>query len=65
MMEWRIRESGHGGFEAEKGIAHEGGVLAPSGVGVTIPAFIIYESAHFDTRKQAERYIKKKGGSLK
>ena len=27
-MEWRIRESSHGGFVAERGMKHEGGVLA-------------------------------------
>lgn len=64
-MEWRIRESSHGGFVAEYGAEHTGGVLAHSGVGVTMPAFIVYQSSHFDTRKQAERYIKNKGGSLK
>ena len=58
-MEWRIRESGHGGFVAEYGASHAGGVLAPSGIGCTMPAFIVYESARFDTRRQAEAYIKR------
>ncbi len=61
MMEWRIRESGHGGFVAERGIKHEGGVLSPSGIGFTLPAFIVYESARFDTKKEAERFIRRKG----
>ena len=59
-MEWRIRESSHGGFVAERGMEHEGGVLAPSGIGCTMPAFIAYESSHFDTRRQAEAYIKRR-----
>lgn len=50
-MEWRIRESSHGGFVAERGMKHEGGVLAPSGIGCTMPVFIVYESSHFDTRR--------------
>ncbi len=56
-MEWRIRESGHGGYVAERGIWHEGGVVAPTGIGCTLPAFIVYESAWFDRLKAAERYI--------
>ena len=59
-MEWRIRESSHGGFVAERGMKHEGGVSAPSGIGCTMPAFIVYESSHFDTRCQAEAYIKRR-----
>lgn len=59
-MEWRIRESGHGGFVAEKGIYHKGGESFPGIIGVTMPAFIIYESATFETEKQAKNYIKRK-----
>lgn len=59
-MEWRIRESSHGGFVAEYGIAHAGGVLAPSGIGCTMPSFIVYESAGSDTRRHAEAYIKRR-----
>ena len=59
-MEWRIRESSHGGFVAERGVKHEGGVLAPSGIGYTMPVFIVYESSHFDTRRQAEAYIRRR-----
>jgi hypothetical protein len=58
-MEWRIRESSYGGYVAERGISHEGGALAPSGIGYTMPAFIVYESRRFDTLAQAKRYIKK------
>lgn len=56
-MEWRIRESGHGGYMAEKGIQTEPGTLAQSGIGYIMPAFIVYESAHFDTYKQALKYV--------
>lgn len=61
--EWRVRESSHGGFFAEYGIPHAGGSLAPSGIGYTMPAFIVYRASRFDTRKQAERYIKDQSGS--
>lgn len=60
-MEWRIRESAYGGVVAEKGIPHDGGVLAPNGIGYTMPAFIVYESRRFDTVEQARRYIAKEG----
>lgn len=56
-MEWRIRESGHGGFVVEKGLQTEKCTPAPTGIGFIMPAFIVYESTHFDTRKQAEHYI--------
>lgn len=62
-MEWRIRESSHGGYMAEYGANHQGGVFGPSRVGVTLPAFIVYRSIHFDTKKQAERYIKKQASA--
>ena len=42
-MEWRIRESGHGGFVAECGIAHPGDVRVGA-VGSTMPAFIAKDS---------------------
>lgn len=56
-MEWRIRENGHGEFVAEKGIPHKGGVQIPGMIGYTMPAFIIYSSSTFRTRRQAEKYI--------
>lgn len=59
-MEWRIRESGHGRFIAERGMQTEKGTLAPNGIGYIMPAFIVYESTKFDTKKQAERYIAQK-----
>jgi hypothetical protein len=61
-MEWRIRKSSHGGFVAEKGIPHEGGERIPGILGYTTPAFVVYESANFDTEKQARAYIKRRGG---
>lgn len=42
------------------GMKHEGGVLAPSGIGCTMPVFIVYESSHFDTCRQAEAYIRRR-----
>lgn len=59
-MKVRIRECGHGGYTVEIGTQHDGGVLAPNGIGHTMPAFIVYESAHFDTLKQAERYAERR-----
>ena len=56
-MEWRIRPHSRGGYAAERGCYHSGGVSVTS-VGVTMPAFIVYESAHFDTERQAKRFIK-------
>ena len=65
MLKWRIRESSHGGFVAEYGAEHRGGVPGPSGIGYTMPAFIVYRSSRFDTRREAEHYIKKQGGRIK
>lgn len=58
VMEWRIRESGHGGYCAEYGVKHEGGVHLGFCNGATMPAFIVYESHRFDTENQAQRYIR-------
>lgn len=58
-MEWRIRESSHGGFIASYGLPHTGGVSFGNRPGVTMPAFIEYRSIRFDTLKQAERYVAK------
>lgn len=58
-MEWRVREC-RGGFAAVLGMAHEGGVLSPRGIGVTMPAFIEYEYHRFDTKRQAESYVKQR-----
>ena len=60
-MEWRIRESGHGGYLAEKGIEVKGGTEVGYKPGYYMPAFIAYESSRFDTKRQAENYIKRNG----
>lgn len=57
MSTWRIRECGHGGFVAEKGVEIKSGIEAGYKPGTYMPAFVISESAHFETRKQAENYI--------
>ena len=59
-MVWGNRQCSHGGLVAERGLKHEGGVLDPSGFGCTMPVFIVYESSHFDTRRQAEAYIRRR-----
>ena len=59
-MEWRITECSHGGYTVDHGEEHDGGVLGPRGVGVTMPAFIVTESAHCSTLKEAERYIQRR-----
>jgi hypothetical protein len=59
-MEWRIRECSDGRFVAELGTQISGGELAPSGVGVTMPAFIVYEAMWFETRRKAEGFIKRR-----
>ena len=56
-MEKRIRKSSHGGFVAEWGIEHKGRTLAPNGIGYTMPAFIVYREAHYDTLEEAERAV--------
>lgn len=58
-MSWRIRACGDGRFAAEYGAEHKGGESAASGVGVTMPAFLVYRMARFETRKQAERFVKR------
>lgn len=58
-MEWRMRASSHGGFVAEFGCQHNGGAAIPGIVGVTLPAFIVYESRHFDTERKARAFIQK------
>lgn len=63
-MEWRIRENGHGGYVANYGIPHEGGVQIGH-AGVTMPGFNVYVSMHFDTKRQAESYIKRNPDPLR
>ena len=61
-LQCRIRESSHGGVDAEYGADHQGGCHIPGILGATMPAFIVYESCHFDTRRQAEAFVRRKGG---
>lgn len=63
-MEWRIIKGSRGDYVAQMGISHLGGASAPGGVGVTMPAFVVYDSARFDTLEEAKRYIKRKGGRI-
>lgn len=58
-MKWRIRERSYGGYVVERGLDHKGGAPSVSGIGYSLPAFIVYESISFDTLAQAERYLKK------
>lgn len=59
-MEWRIRESSHGGFVAEYGGEIKPGTEAGYRPGFFMPGFIVQESARFDTEAQAKRYIEQK-----
>ena len=54
-MKWRIRESRNGWY-AEQGI-EIGSVECTWKPGYTMPGFIVYRSARFDTKRQAEKYI--------
>lgn len=54
-MKWRITEKPGGEFVAEYGVQVGGGCI--------MPAFVIYESASFKTRRQAEKYIERGGMS--
>lgn len=58
-MEWRIRESEHG-FYAEYGGYVQSGTPTEFKPGFYMPAFVVYESSRFDTRKQAKAYINRK-----
>lgn len=58
-MEVRIRPCSYGGYYVEKGLSHEGGVQLSGILGFTMPAFIVYESWHADTLKEAERHAKR------
>lgn len=57
-IEWRIRESSHGGFYAELIGIPEPGILAGYKPGY-IMGCIEHESHRFNTRKQAERYVER------
>lgn len=58
-MEVRIRPCSYGGYDVEKGLSHEGGTQLPGILDFTMPAFIVYESWHADTLKEAERHAKR------
>lgn len=62
-MVWKIRKSDFG-FVAEKGCEVKSGTPAPGGIGFLMPAFIVYESATFKTKRQAEKYVARNGGTL-
>lgn len=61
-MEWRIRKDARGGFSVERGLNHKGGEKIPGAMGATMPAFIVYESAHFDTDKQVKSFYEEETG---
>ena len=58
-MEWRIRESADGSFHAEYGGYIQSGIEAEFKPGFYMPGFHVSRSSRFDTRKQAEDYIKR------
>lgn len=58
-MKWRIRQNPLGDYVAERGIVSKGGELSPTGIGYTMPGFILYELHTFKTYRQAEKYIQK------
>lgn len=59
-MEWRIRESCRGDFFAEYGGRIESGIEAGYKPGYFMSTFIVSTSSRFDTREEAEKYIKRK-----
>ena len=63
-MEWRIRKHARGGFSVERGLNHKGGEKIPGVMGTTMTAFIVYESAHFDTDEQVKSFMKRKRAEL-
>ena len=60
-MKWDyvIRSCSFGGYKFAKGLFHNGGQLAPDGIGYTMPSFIEYTSSHYDTLPQAVAAAKK------
>lgn len=53
-MECRITKLSRGGYLVQAGFTHKGGEASPTGCpGVTLPAFIVYESCHCDTQSEA------------
>lgn len=59
-MEIKITSCSRGGFTVDIGKPHSGGVKVDYKPGVTMPAFIVYESAHLETLEQAKRYAHSK-----
>lgn len=57
-MEWRIRES-QNGYYAEYGGYIQSGIEAGFKPGFYMPGFHVQKSSRFDTKKQAEEYIKR------
>ena len=55
-MEWRIVESNRG-YHAQYGSKIEPGTEAGYTIGYFMPCFHVSESARFDTKREAERYI--------
>ena len=58
MMKWRIEVGINRGFIAEYGFEHADGVEVGYKPGCTMPRFTIYFVAWFDTKEQAEAYIR-------
>lgn len=58
-MEWRIVESSRG-YYAQYGGRIERGTEVGYGPGYFMPCFHVSESARFDTKKEAERYIERR-----
>lgn len=53
-MEYRIIVSSRGGFTVQAGFTHKGGERNPTGSpSFTMPAFIVHECCHCDTRREA------------
>ncbi len=53
-MEYKITPSSRGGFTVSAGHVHKGGEPAPTGCpGVTLPAFVVYESCYCATHREA------------
>ena len=59
MIKWEIKECSHGGFTAQLVGRPEPNTPAGFKPGYYMGG-IVYEMAHFDTRKQAEAYVRKK-----
>lgn len=59
-MEYKITPSSRGGFTVAAGRTCKGGEPNPTGCpGVTMPAFIVYENRHCDTRREAAAAVER------